>query len=235
MSLLQDKVAIITGGNSGIGRAIAGCFASQGARVTIAGRRAALTRRVARAIGVEAVPADVSGEADVRALVRGVVRRHKRLDILVNSAGLAGSWSLVGKMTMQEWDRLLAVNLTGAFLCSRAALPAMRRAGGGQIVMVSSVYGREAKAGTSAYSASKFGMMALAASLLDEELENGIRTACLLPGKVDTPMQKGRRADFIRPEDVAAAALYLVTLPSNIVVRELRLDRRGSLMASGRR
>ena len=210
----------MTGGNSGIGRAIAERFAAEGVHVVVASRRAA---------GAGSVRCDVSNEAQVRALVRGVIRRHGRVDILVNNAGIGGAWDRIERVKRRDWDRVMATNLTGAMLCAREVFPHMKKRRRGEIIMISSVCGQDAWEGSGAYSASKHGMQALAKALLDEGLPHGIRTACICPGQVATPMG-GRGRTLIRPEDVAAAAWYLATLGPNVVVREIRLDRRAALV-----
>jgi 3-oxoacyl-[acyl-carrier protein] reductase len=227
---LDGKVAVVTGGSSGIGRAIAERFGAEGARVVIAARRRALLRRVGARIGADAIRADVTREADVRSLVRRTIGRHGRIDILVNNAGIGGAFARVERTSRRQWERVLATNLTGAFLCSREVFPHMRRAGGGEIVMISSVAGKEAWEGTGTYSASKFGLMGLAGALLDEGLRHGIRVSCLCPGMVDTPLIGRGERGLIDPRDIAATALYLVTLGRNALVREVRVDRRAALM-----
>lgn len=199
---LEGQVAVVTGSATGIGRAIAGLFEREGAEVIVASRRTGF---------------DVTKEADVRRLFA----KLRRVDILVNNAGIMES-DVTTKLSLAKWSRVLATNLTGAFLCSRAAFPIMKRRKRGHIVMMSSVCGLDGWEGTAAYSASKHGMMGLAKALLDEGLPHGIKVSCICPGMV--------RKGGIPREDVAATALYLVTLSPETVVFEVRVDRKGALI-----
>lgn len=199
---LAGQVAVVTGGLTGIGRAIADAFEREGATV----------HRVSRRTGF-----DVTSEAQVRRFFA----KLKRLDILVNNAGVMEGGA-IGRTSTATWSRVLATNLTGAMLCSRAALPIMKRRKRGLILMMSSVCGLDGWEGTAAYSASKHGMMGLAKALLDEGLPHGVKVSCVCPGMV--------RKGGIPHEDVAATALYLATLSPQTVVFEVRVDRRGALI-----
>jgi NAD(P)-dependent dehydrogenase (short-subunit alcohol dehydrogenase family) len=188
---LKDRVAIITGGGTGIGKATALRFAREGARLALAGRReaplAATAAEVAAAGGQAIVtPADVGVEDQVVRLVAAVLERYGQLDILVNNAGFAGEVLPVAEMTLAEWDRVLAVNLTGQMLCAREAVKAMRPRGRGAIVNLSSHAGKEGQAGRAHYSAAKWGVIGFTQALAREVGPHGIRVNCVAPGPVLT-------------------------------------------------
>ncbi|MFQ5972017.1 MAG: SDR family NAD(P)-dependent oxidoreductase, partial [Alphaproteobacteria bacterium] len=188
----QGKVAIVTGASLGIGKATSEALAQEGARVVLASRDPESGQKAATAItdrGGEVVFAstDVSREEECRALIDRAVGLYGRLDILVNNAGvyLQGD----AKSTSQaDWNRVLAINLTGAFLCTKYAIPAMVRSGGGVIVNVSSEAGLTGIKGQVAYNVSKGGLVALTRSSAVDLAEWGIRVNCVCPGTTDTPL-----------------------------------------------
>lgn len=210
MGSLDGRVAIVTGGRTGIGRAIVRAFEAEGATVVAASRRTGT---------------DVRDEKQVRALVRGVHRKHGRIDILVNNAGLKHSKELA-KLTPREWAKVVDTNLTGAFLCTREVLPILRKQKRGEIVMISSVYGLDGSAGFGAYAASKHGMMGFSKAVLEEALPHGVRVSCICPGWVGDAAP----GDPIPNEEIGRIALFLVTLHPNAVIREIRVDRRRALI-----
>jgi NAD(P)-dependent dehydrogenase (short-subunit alcohol dehydrogenase family) len=234
MMQLEGKVAVITGAASGIGRAAALAFAREGASVAVADPDAASREQVVREIRElgargDAYGTDVSREGQVRALVEGVVQKWGRLDFLVNNAGIYYQADAVG--TPEEaWSRVMAVNLTGAFLCTKHAVPAMSRGGGGVIVNVASEAGLVGIRNQVAYNASKAGMIALTKSCAVDFASRGIRVNCVCPGTTDTPLVQAavrkasdpgaaRRAlEEVRPanrlgkpEEIASAILYFCT------------------------
>lgn len=235
MNKLINKVVVITGGSSGIGRAIAERFATEGAAVVIAGRTLSKLLEVSRHIEsrrgrCHVVACDVTVEADAENLIAETLKRYNGCDVLINAAGVFHA-DEIDQTTAADYDQVLGTNLKGAYLCCREAFKAMKRHGGGTIVNVSSVAGKEAWAGLSLYGASKFGLMGLSQALADEGTPHGIKVSALCPGAVNTPMAKNfgiKPEDLIQPEDVAEAALYLTLLPKNVVVKELVLDRRGA-------
>jgi dihydroanticapsin dehydrogenase len=191
---LDDKVALITGGAGAIGLATARRFARDGATVVIADldptrlEEAVTTARVA-GNAIEASPLDVTSEADVEATVAGIVGRHGRIDILFTSAGVLVSGS-VTETSVADWQRTLAVNLTGSFLCARAVLPSMIAAGGGSIVLMSSISGLVAEPAIAAYCASKGGIVMLGRQMAVDYGRLGIRVNVICPGWIDTPFNE---------------------------------------------
>ena len=191
MGSLEGKVALITGGAGAIGLATARRLARDGATVVIAdldtGR---LEDAVASAreagVALESIPIDVTSEADVAGKVAQVVARHGRIDVLFTSAGVLVSGS-VTDTTLADWQRTLAVNLTGSFLCARAVLPSMIAAGAGSIVLMSSISGIVAEPAIAAYCASKGGIVMLGRQMAVDYGRLGIRVNVICPGWIDTP------------------------------------------------
>jgi NAD(P)-dependent dehydrogenase (short-subunit alcohol dehydrogenase family) len=207
---LRQKVALVTGAGSGIGRAIARRLAADGAAIVVADIAGEAAERVAREIreaGGAAIAgvADVASSADVGRLVETTRARHGRLDALVNNAGIVVR-GRAEDITEEEWSRMVAVDLTSVFLCSRAALPLLRAAGGGRIVNIASVAGLLG-AVSAPYTAAKGGVIALTRQLAGEFAEAGITVNCICPGFVATPLNAAVRASGL--EDVLAARIPL--------------------------
>lgn len=187
---LKDKVTIITGAKSGIGLATASRFGDEGAKVVLADVRDAeqevrgITKRGGEALFAQA---DVSSEAQVTALIEKALSAYGRLDVLVNNAGIELA-KKVTDTTEAEWDRLMDVNLKGVFLCCKAAIPVMRRQGGGVIVNVASELGLVGGSEIAAYSASKGGIVQLTKAMAIDHVGDGIRVNCVCPGPVATPL-----------------------------------------------
>jgi NAD(P)-dependent dehydrogenase (short-subunit alcohol dehydrogenase family) len=218
MGRLDNKIAIVTGGGRGIGAATARLFVEEGAKVVIAARSVDELRSVCsdtcsdRILGV---PADVSDESQVGVLFAETKRKFGNIDILVNNAGVIRVRP-IQEMTIDDWDAVLAVNLRGSFLCAREAFRVMKETGrGGSIVNMSSlagIRGVEKFPGTSAYAASKHGVVGLTEVLAVEGRGVGIRVNCVAPGAVDTRMLR-EGAPLLKtstsPEDVARTILFL--------------------------
>ena len=237
MGQLAKRTAIVTGAGSGIGRAIAVRFAAAGMQVVLAGRRAQTLKEAAghiRQTGSDplTVPTDVADRLSVRALVDRTLQAFGRIDILVNNAGINTRKRNLKDISPEDWDRVIEINLTGAFNAFRAVLPPMEKQQDGLVINISSMAGKRAGLiGGAAYSASKFGMGALTQSINAEFREAGIRACCIYPGEVDTPILQFRpvpvsdekRTAALLPEDVAAAALMVAELPKRAVVEEITI------------
>lgn len=235
---LANKVALITGGASGIGRATAALFAQEGAAVVIADRDGAEAERAARKIGPRtmAVEMDVSRAAQVAAGVEAAVARHGRIDILVNNAGYGVRGSVVDT-DEEAWDALMAANLKGVFLCAKAVIPLMERQGGGVIVNTGSYTASAAIRDRAAYVASKGGVVALSRAMALDHIDQNIRVNCIAPGTIFSPYfdrmlaaapdPEAMRRDLDgrapigrmgRPDEIAKAILFLASDDSTFVV-----------------
>ena len=211
-------VALVTGGSKGIGLAIARALLDRGMQVAISGRQEADLRRAAGQLGAGAnlvtVSADVRDEAGARASVEETVRAFGGLDVLVNNAGI-GKFANVADMTPQMFRDVIETNLYGVFYCTHAALPHLRRRGGGYIVNISSLAGKNAFTGGAAYCASKAGLNAFSEALMQEVRYDNIRVSYVMPGSVSTGFgDRGSsgEADWkLAPEDVARVVVDLIS------------------------
>jgi 3-oxoacyl-[acyl-carrier protein] reductase len=228
MGLLDGKVSLVTGASRGIGRAIAAALAAEGAHVVLAARDAARLAEAVRDIEccggrAEALGLDVAERASVEAGVERVVSAHGRVDHLVNNAGVTRD-NLLLRMKDEEWEQVLATNLTGVFLCTQAVLKPMVRQRSGRIVSITSVVGLGGNAGQANYAASKAGIVGFTRSVAREVASRGITANAVAPGFIETDMtaamtDKAREAVLGaipmrragRPEDVAGAVLFLVS------------------------
>jgi NAD(P)-dependent dehydrogenase (short-subunit alcohol dehydrogenase family) len=224
-----EKVALVTGGSSGIGLAIARMLSEEGYALTVTARTVENVEAAAAELGALAVPADVSREEDCERIVAAHAERHGRLDVLVNSAGVG----IVGRledMTAKRWDLQLGVNLRGLFLVTRAALPLLK-ASRGQVVNVASIAGTMPSPMLGAYGASKAAVISLTRTLNAELEQDGVRATALCPAFVDTPMAAWSGLppeELIRPEDCAELVRALLRLSPHARVPEIVVERVGS-------
>lgn len=233
--------AIVTGATRGIGLAIARTIVTSGGRVMITGLdRERLDRAIQVLVAaagdgarVAGLPVDVRDRPEVDALVANTVRQFGGLDVLVNNAGV-GVFADVASMAPADWDRVIGTNLTGAFNCSRAAIPALKKSGGGWIINIASLAGRNYFPQGAAYCASKAGLVAFTESLMQEVRYDDIRVSVIMPGSVATEFG-GPRADDdgwkLSPDDVAEVVADLLrhpsrSLPSKIEMRPSKPKRR---------
>lgn len=224
---LEKKIAIVTGGSAGIGKAIAAAFVREGANVVIAGRDSRKLEQAAAEIGSHCLPvtADVSKANDVQKLAAAALATFKRIDILVNNAGILLPGT-AESLSEEDFDQTFAVNVRGLWLLSRAVLPQMRAGGGGSIVNIGSVLSALGARNRVAYAASKGAVLAMTRAMaLDHAAEN-IRVNCICPGIVETEMVARFNMDerarqqrvamhpagrFGQPEDVAGLAVFLAS------------------------
>ena len=235
---LKGKVALVTGGNGGIGLGIARALAEAGATLAIVGRSEEKSRNAAEGIAlatgaeVMALTADVGSEESAAAAVRGVTGRFGRLDILVNNAGITVRRP-PQDLSLDDWHAVLNVNLDGPFLMARAAYPELKAAGGGKVINIGSIYSTFGASYASAYSASKGGLVQLTRSLALAWAPDKIQVNAILPGWFDTELTERARAEvpglnervlarvpagrWARPEDIAGTAIWLASSASDFV------------------
>ena len=233
MQSLRGKVALVTGGSRGIGQAIARALVADGVQVAITGRSAAhlsAARPKIEAAGpgsLETFQADVRRYDEVKSAIEGTVARFGGLDFLINNAGV-GFFTDVASMTAAQWSEILDTNLTGVFNACQAALPHLKQRGGGFIINISSLAGKNAFKGASAYCASKAGLNAFSECLMQEVRYDNIRVSYVMPGSVTTGFSGGDEtagADWkSAPEDIADVVIGLLqhnprSLPSRVEVR----------------
>ena len=229
MGQLQEQVAVITGASSGIGARIGATFASEDARTVLAARRRdrleALAEEIQGAGGrALVVSTDVTDEAQVAALFQKTTDAFGRVDILVNNAGIGGAGP-TEELSLEVWQRVLDVNLTGAFLCSREALRIMRPRRSGRIINIGSVSARVPRPDSAAYTTSKFGLEGLTRSLALDARRDGIAVSILHPGNTSTPLWRGReeiarKEGTMSPEDIARILVLMATLPPELNLLE---------------
>jgi NAD(P)-dependent dehydrogenase (short-subunit alcohol dehydrogenase family) len=222
------KSALVTGGSSGIGLAIARMLAGEGYALTLAARRLDRLEAAQAELGCAIAPADVASAEDCARLVATHVERHGGLDVLVNSAGI-GIAGLIGDTQTKHWDLQQSVNLRGAFLVTREALPHLRTAKG-YVVNIASIAGTGPTPGLGVYGAAKAALIALSHSLDREEAESGVRVTALCPAFVDTPMASwtGIPGDeMIQPEDCAELVRALLRLSPSARVPVVVVERAG--------
>jgi NAD(P)-dependent dehydrogenase (short-subunit alcohol dehydrogenase family) len=239
---LQNKVAIVTGGSRGIGKAIATSLINAGARVVICGARqksvddavtaltphgaSAQAESIAPVAQVHGIAADVSKLDDVRALIHAAKEKYGTIDILVNNAGI-GVFRNVADLTPAEWQRMIGINLTGAYYCCHEVLPIFRQTGGGDIVNISSLAGKNPFAGGAGYNASKFGLNGFSDAMMLDHRNNGVRVTTVMPGSVDTEFggnsSESKSNWKIAPEDVAEIVLTVLRMPRRTTISQVEV------------
>jgi 3-oxoacyl-[acyl-carrier protein] reductase len=229
---LRQAVAIVTGGSRGIGRAIAEALAAEGARLVLGARSPGSLEEAAQALRsrgaeVEALPGDIGEEGTAAALVEAATCRFGRLDVVVNNAGI-GHHGLLESMSTAEFDRVYRTNVRGPFLLLRAAIPVMRRQKAGTLVTLASLAGRNPVPQRAAYAASKWAMIGLSRSVLQEVRKDGIRVVILEPGSTLTEFghdaaKMAQAEKLVRPEDVASVLVAALKLPDRATVSEIEI------------
>ena len=229
-TFLMGRTAVVTGATRGIGFAIARALADAGATVAICGRTQDSVDEAVRRLTNESKrkvvgkAADVRGSTDVRALFEWVDRETGGPDILVNNAGV-GVMKSTAELTVEEWQQTIETNLSGAFYCSREALARLKKRGGGYIVNIGSLAGKNAFAGGAAYNASKFGLNGLTEAMMLDHRYDNIRVTHIMPGSVDTDFStRSAKADWkIAPEDIGEIVLMLLRMPERTLVSRVEV------------
>jgi len=225
MTQLNHRVAIVTGASTGIGLAIAKAFAAEGAKTVLAARSRDKLQAAADAIRANggeamAIATDVTKENQVAVLFSGAVEAYGRVDILVNNAGIAVP-DAVENLSLEDWQRVIDVNVTGAFLCAREAFRLMKPQGGGRIINIGSISAKVPRHKSAAYTTSKFALEGLTRSLALDGRAYGIAVSVLQPGNTETPIwhgaeEKARKEGLMAPEEVARVAVLIASLPADV-------------------
>ncbi|CAN5601648.1 SDR family NAD(P)-dependent oxidoreductase [soil metagenome] len=236
MSSLNGKTIVIAGASSGMGRATAIAAAAAGAQLVLAARSSesldALAAEITATGGVVSTfPVDLTNRDEAGALIAEAQSRLGRIDAVVNTIGTNIKERMLSELTPESWAEMLAINLTTAFNITQAVVPVFREQGDGTIIYVSSSAAKKPDPSGIAYQATKSGLVGLAHGTMEEERANGIRTTVIFPGLTDTPMVLKRPTPTppevlekaLQPEDVAAAALFVLSLPARAYVPELVL------------
>lgn len=238
MATLQGKIAWVTGAGTGIGLAGAQQLAASGARVVMSGRRADVLEREAGAIrkaggNAEVEALDVSNAASVQRVAQVILGRHRRIDVLVNSAGLNNLQRFWRDQTVESWDQVIRINLDGTFYCTHAVLPSMRERKDGVVINISSWAGKYTSATVgAAYNGSKHAVISLTETINMEECVNGIRACAICPAEVATPILDSRpippsaeeRAKMLQPDDLGAAIRWVAEQPAHVCVNEITIS-----------
>ena len=226
---LTGKTAIITGGTRGIGRAIVEKLLEEGLNVCFCGQSEDSVLRAAGELSqkfegrVFGKKCDVSKENEVRELFQFATEKLGRIDILVNNAGV-GVFAPVEQLTPADWHRMIDLNLTGVYYCCREAIPLMKAAGGGYIINISSLAGKNPFAGGAGYNASKFGLNGFSEAMMLDHRRDDIRVSYIMPGSVDTKFGHSAPADWkIAPEDIAEVVVMLAAMPQRTLVSRVEV------------
>jgi NAD(P)-dependent dehydrogenase (short-subunit alcohol dehydrogenase family) len=229
MGKLTGKVALVTGGNKGIGKGIARGLAAEGASLALTARGAQELASTAdeltvQGVAVLALPGDLTQESQVQEVFAQTLKRFGRLDVLVNNAGAFDGGPL-DQLSAESWDRVLAINLRAPFLCTREALRIMKQQGGGRIINIGSISAQRVRPGSAAYSASKHGLWGLTQVTALEGREHGISCSCLHPGNTLVERRQGssKREDdepMMTVDELAQAAVLMATLPPHVNLLE---------------
>ena len=228
---LQGKTAVVTGSSKGIGYAIAEALAREGANVVLSARDADEVAQAARtldgvgggrAVGVQC---DVRSHDDVRRLI-AAAQELGGLDVLVNNAGV-GRFGTVDGMEPEQWHQVIDTNLTGVYYCCHEAIPLLRSRGGGWIINIGSLAGKNPFAGGAAYNASKFGLLGFSEAMMLDVRDEGIRVCCIMPGSVDTYFNNKEpspeNAWMIQPGDIARLVMELLAFPENALPSRIEI------------
>jgi 3-oxoacyl-[acyl-carrier protein] reductase len=232
-NVIRNKVAIVTGGTRGIGRAIAERLLEEGARVAVGGRtQETVDAAVASLSGtgdVFGVAADVSNRDEVVKLVAAVVEKYSTVDILINSAG-TGIFASVANLTPADWDRMISLNLSAVYYCCHEVVPIFQTCGGGDVINISSLAGSNSFAGGAGYNASKFGLNGFSEAMMQDHRNEDVRVSYIMPGSVDTEFggraQAGEEQNFggrIAPSDIADVVITLLRMPRRTTVSRVEM------------
>lgn len=226
---LKNKVAIITGGSKGIGKAIALKMSERGARLAVLARGEDLLKDLEKQIQSEifTFPADMRQENDIISFVNKTISVYGKIDILINNAG-TGIFKPVLETSAAEWDDMFNLNMRGLFLITRESLPHLRNAGESVIVNVASLAGKNALVNGAGYAATKHAVLGFGRSLMLEERKNGVRVLNICPGSVNTPFNPARMhsdpqkvKNILQAEDVALSIIHMIEQPQNAMVSEI--------------
>lgn len=222
--MAEDRTVIVTGASEGLGASLVGTFAEAGWTVIAAARSASKLQAVAQNLAggagrVVPVPTDVANCEQVIDMVSRAQAETGRIDVLINNAGI-DTPGPIEELDYADWDRIIAVNLSGAFYCTKAVYPVMRAQGSGFVVNIASVAGLRGAPNAAAYCASKFGMAGFTQALQAEAKTHNIRASVVYPGGMDTGWTGQKQPEFLKPDDVAVFVRNLVTQPPGLIVNE---------------
>ena len=219
---LRDKVALVTGGGSGIGKAIAKALLAEGCKVIINGRNEEKLNQAKSELGanVESIVCDVTDEGQVENTFNGIISNYGKFDILINNAGMAAK-AKAHELKYETWKKVINVNLNGAFLCAREAMKIMIKQKSGRIINIGSISGQMSRPENAPYTASKFGLEGLTRALALDGREHGIAVSILHPGNVGTDIWKGReeiaeREGLVPLEDIGKLAVTMLSMSPNV-------------------